>query len=94
MVDNWKFVSHVEVFTPFGTLLRSDCVPICTDITDAYYYPVWKVVQRLRRTFDCSLFTYKVKVSMLSKTRENSFSVSFIHTFSYADVQPKFKLYE
>lgn len=94
MVDTWKFISHVSVFTPFGTIICTECVPICTNECDAYFYPIWKVVQRLKRFYDCSLFTFKVKVSTLSKSRPNSFSASSIRTYSYSDVKPNFALYE
>lgn len=94
MVDTWKFISHVSVFTPFGTIIYRDCVPICTDEIDARFYPVWKVVQKLKRLYDCSLFTFDVQVSRLSQFSRNSFSETKGYTLSYDDVKPKFKLYE
>ena len=94
MVDTWKFISHVTVFSPFGTVIFRECVPICTNELDARYYPVWKVVQKLKRYFDCSLFVYDVRVSCLSKFTPNEFSEARTFQFTYDNVQPKFKLYE
>ena len=94
MVDTWKFISHVSVFTPFGTIIYRDCVPICTDEVDACYYPIWKVVQKLKRLYDCSHFTFDVQVSRLSQFSRNQFAETKGYTLSYDDVQPKFKLYE
>ena len=94
MVDTWKYISHVSVRTSFGSVLFTECVPICTTELDARYYPIWKVVQRLKRLYDCSLFTFDVKVSSLSKSRVNSFSGTRLHSYSYYDVKPMFALYE
>ena len=94
MVDTWKFISHVSVFTPFGTIILSECVPICTDVVDARFYPVWKCVQKLKRFYDCSLFTFDVRVSTLSKFTKNQFSETRSFVYSYSDVKPKFALYE
>lgn len=94
MVDSWKFISHVSVFTPFGTLILRECVPICTDEVDARYYPVWKVVQKLKRFYDCSLFTFDVQVSRLSHFSRNQFAETKSYILHYSDVLPKFKLYE
>lgn len=97
MVDTWKFISHVSVYSSFGTLIYSECVPICTNEVDALYYPVWKSVMKLKRYFDCSLFTFHVRVSTLpkdTKHHKNSFISSRTFDFSYSFVKPKLALYE
>lgn len=94
MVDTWKYISNVSVFTPFGTIIYRETVPICTDEFDARYYPVWKAVQKLKRYFDCSVFTFDVRVSRLSSFSRNEFSETNYFTFDYDDVKTKFRYYE
>ena len=94
MVDTWKYISHVSVYSPFGTLIYSACVPICTNKIDASYYPVWKVVQKLKNIFDCSLFTYVVRISTLSTSEVNHFSSTRSVSMTYSDALPMFSLYE
>lgn len=94
MVDTLKFISHVSVVSPFGNIIYSECVPICSNAVDSCFYPVWKVVRKLNHYFDCSLCTFDVRVSVLSRLSHHYFTRSVSFHFSYSDVQPKFKLYE